>query len=208
MSSWFDWIDIGGWWQNTQSAAGTGTVFLIGLVLVVLAVASWATNALSLPGNWGIVLLAGIAAAFIPTSFASNHDGTMLMDWATVVVLVLLAGFGEFLEVIAGAAGAAKKGAARRSVALSLIGAMTGSIAGATVGVPVPLVGPLIGAVLGGAVGAFGGAYLGEYWKGLATHEDRVAISSAAFTGKIAGTAAKILVGAVMCAAFTVSLVV
>lgn len=210
MSGCFDWIDWNAWWQNTQSAAGSGTVFFffIALLLVVLAIASWATNAVSLPGNWGIVLLAVIAAVFIPTSFSADHDGTMLMDWPTVIVLVILAAIGELLEVVAGAAGAAKKGASRRSVALSLVGAMAGSIAGATVGVPIPVIGPLVGAVFGGAVGAFGGAYLGEYWKGIATHEDRVAIGSAAFTGKIAGTAAKILVGAVMCAAFTVSLVI
>lgn len=210
MDAWFDWTT---WWENTQAFAGSGTVVLIGVFLVLLAIASWATNAVSMPGNWGIVLIAAIAAVFIPSRFGEPQTSTidevtMLMDWPTVVVLLLLAGLGEALEMIAGAAGAAKKGASRRSVALSLVGAMAGSIAGAMAGVPIAVVGSLIAAVLGGAIGAFGGAYLGEYWKGVATHEDRVAIGSAAFTGKIAGTAAKILVGAVMCAVFAVSLVV
>lgn len=205
MTSWLDWH---AWLDTAGNVAGGGTVVMIGLVLVILVVLSWATNAISLPGNWGIVLIAGLAAAFIPASFSSGLSGPMLMDWPTVIGLLVLAGLGELLEMVAGAAGAAKKGASRRSMALSLVGAMAGSIAGATVGVPIALVGPLIGAVLGGAVGAFAGAYLGEYWKGIASHDDRVAVGSAAFTGKIAGTAAKILVGAVMCAAFTVSLVV
>lgn len=205
MSGWFDWQ---GWWNSTQAAAASGSVVLIGLLLVTVAIASWATNALSLPGNWGIVLLAAVSAAFLPRSFAPQHDGSMLMDWPTVVVLFVLAGVGELLEVVAGAAGAAKRGASRRSIVISLFGAMGGSIVGAAFGVPIPIVGPLVGAVLGGAVGAFGGAYLGEAWKGIASHEDRVAVSSAAFTGKIAGTVAKIIVGAVMCAVFTVSLVI
>lgn len=209
MSSWFDWSAWVEWmspvWGGAQSAAGLGTVILIGILLVVLAVLSWMTNAFSLPGNWGVVLLA-VVAAIVPTRFAADHDGTMLVDWPVIVVLLALAGLGEFLETVAGAAGAAKKGAARRSMLLALVGAMTGSILGATMTIPIPIVGPLIGAVLGGAAGAFGGAYLGEAWKGTA-HEDRVAIGSAAFTGKIAGTAAKIFVGAVMCAVFAVALV-
>lgn len=203
MISTFDWTP---WWEGTQSAAGTGTVILIGFLLVVAAITSWSTNVFSLPGNWGVVFFAAVGLV-VPRSFEADYNGPMLMDWPTVAVLFVLAGVGEFLETVTGAAGAAKRGAARRSMVLSVIGAMVGSIVGATAGIPVPLVGPLIAAVLGGALGAFGGAYLGEAWRGSA-HDDRVSISSAAFTGKIAGTAAKILIGAVMCGVLTVSLFV
>lgn len=202
MSSWLDW---NAWWDWLGSAASVGGVFFIGLLVVVGSVTSWAMNIFSLPGNWGVLAIAALAAAFAPSSFDASHDGTMLIDWPTVAVLFVLAVAGEGFETVASAAGAAKRGASRRGMALALIGAMAGSIAGATVGVPVPVIGPLIGAVVGGALGAFGGAYAGEAWKGTA-HGDRVAIGNAAFSGKIAGMAAKVLIGAVMCAAVTASM--
>ena len=88
------------------------------------------------------------------------------MTWTTVAVLVCLAVVGEIIEFGAGAAGAAKQGASRRAIALSMLGAMLGSIFGLATGAPIPVLGSFVMAVLGGAAGAFAGAYLGEAWKG------------------------------------------
>lgn len=85
------------------------------------------------------------------------------LNWWAVGVLVALAGVGELLELIAGAA---KYGTSRRAILLSMFSAMVGSIVGALVRIPVLFVGPIIAALGDGALGAFGGAYLGETWEG------------------------------------------
>ena len=110
-----------------------------------------------------------------------------------------MAAVGEVLEFAAGAAGAAKQGASRRAVALSLVGALVGSIGGVMVGAPVPVLGSFVMALVGGAAGAFAGAYLGETWKGRAEHE-RIAAGQGAFVGKIWGTLGKLACGAVIVA--------
>ncbi|NOX55064.1 MAG: DUF456 domain-containing protein, partial [Planctomycetes bacterium] len=117
--------------------------------------------------------------------------------WITVIVVAALAVAGEVLESMAGAAGAVKLGASRRSVILSLAGAVVGSIAGASVLAPVPVIGLPLGAVGGGAVGAFCGALAGELWKGKHGAE-AVAVGKAAFAGRLWGTAGKLVIGAVM----------
>ena len=96
-----------------------------------------------------------------------------------------------------GAAGAAKQGGSRRSVILSVAGAIVGSLGGAIIGLPVPIIGSAIAAVFGGSIGAFAGALAGESWKGRSL-EHGIAIGQAAFMGRILGTAGKLAVGAMM----------
>ena len=48
-----------------------------------------------------------------------------------------------------------------------------------------------------GAAGAFVGAYAGEAWKGRG-EEQRIAVSKAAFVGRLLGTVGKLGVGAIM----------
>jgi hypothetical protein len=83
------------------------------------------------------------------------HDGSRGVMWNTVWILLTLAVAGEIVEFLAGGTGAANRGASRRSIWLSLIGALVGSVGGAIVGLPIALVGSPIAALLGGAVGAF-----------------------------------------------------
>ena len=106
---------------------------------------------------------------------------------------------GEIIEFGAGAAGAAKQGASKRGVALSMVGAIVGSILGLMAGVPIPIpvVGSFVMALVGGAAGAFFGAYMGETWKGR-PEEHRVAVGRGAFSGRIWGTVGKLAVGAIM----------
>ena len=180
-------------------AATDAGYWLLVVSLVAAAVAAWATNFVTLPGNWLVVAIAIGGAVFA-------YDGEPFLSWAAVGVLFALAVVGEGVEFLASAAGAAKHGASRRGVTLSIVGAMAGSLLGAGVGVPVPVVGPLLGAVLGGAVGAFAGAYLGEWWKRDRQHRDRMSIAAAAFGGRMVGTVGKLLVGSVMLVVFTVAL--
>lgn len=165
--------------------------YVSALLLIVASAAAWLVTLLTLPGNWLIVLFAALFAWLFPA------DAGRGITWITIGWLVALAAAGEILEFVSSAAGAAKQGASRRAVVLSLVGAMLGTIGGLAVGLPIPVIGPLVVAVLGGAVGAFAGAYMGEWHAGRA-ESDRIAAGHGAFTGKLWGTLAKLVAGAIM----------
>ncbi len=167
--------------------------YLWAALLIVASCIAWLLSLVTLPGNWLIVGFAALFAWLVPVT-----DGRGV-SWVVVIGLLVLATFGEVVEFMAGAAGAAKKGASKRSVILSIVGAMIGSIVGLTIGTPVPVIGSFVMAVGGGALGAFAGAYLGEAWKGR-PEEHRVAAGKGAFSGRLWGTMGKLAVGAVMVA--------
>ncbi len=180
-------------------AAPLWVYWLGGIVLLLANVACWVATFFTLPGNWGIVLLAALFVVLIP-----EQENGLGLNWWEVGVLVALAGLGELLELIAGAAGAAKHGASRRAILLSMVGAMVGSIVGAFLGVPVPFVGPIIAALGGGSFGAFVGAYLGETWNGR-TNAEKLSISQAALVGRLLGTFGKLVAGVAMVTYATVA---
>jgi uncharacterized protein len=167
--------------------------FLWAVLLVAVGCAAWFLTLVTLPGNWLIVAAAAVFALLLP------EDAGRGITWITVGILVGLAILGEIIEFGAGAAGAAKQGASRRAIVLSIIGAMVGSITGLAIGAPIPILGSFIMAVLGGAAGAFAGGYLGEAWKGR-TEEERMAVGRGAFSGRLWGTVGKLAVGAIMLA--------
>jgi uncharacterized protein YqgC (DUF456 family) len=167
--------------------------YLWALLLVAGSILAWLLNLVALPGNWIVVGLAALFAWLLPVQAEQG------MSWTTVVVLLGLAVLGEVIEFVAGAAGAAKQGASRRAIALSIVGAVMGSLVGLGIGTSIPIIGSLVMAVLGGAAGAFAGAYVGEVWKGRAEQE-RMAAGRGAFFGRIWGTVGKLAVGAVMLA--------
>ena len=176
----------------------TWIYWLCCILLLLANIACWIATFFTLPGNWGIVVLAALFAFFLP-----EQENGLGVSWPAVGGLAVLAAVGELLEFVAGAAGAAKQGASRRSMVLSLVGATVGSIGGAIIGVPIPVVGPIVAALGGGAAGAFAGAYLGETWKGRADHE-KLSISKAALVGRLLGTVGKLFVGIAMVAYATV----
>jgi uncharacterized protein YqgC (DUF456 family) len=169
----------------------TWVYFLWALLLVLASGLAWLTTLFTLPGNW---LIAGFAALFAWLIPVVDGRG---VTWQTVFVLLGFALFGEIIEFGASAAGAAKQGASKRGIALSMVGAIVGSILGLTAGLPILIIGPFVGALIGGAAGAFFGAYMGETWKGR-PEADRIAVGRGAFAGRIWGTVAKLAVGAVM----------
>ena len=167
--------------------------YTLAVLFVLLNVCALAANLFTMPGNWIIVGLTVLFALFV---HLPSGAGISLWSAGVVVALALL---GELIEVVAGAAGAAKSGGSRRGMILSMVGAMLASMAGASLGffIPIPVVGPLIGAVAGGAVGAFAGAYAGESWKGR-SEDQRFAIGRAAMIGRVLGTVGKLGIGAIM----------
>jgi len=167
----------------------TAFYYTIAVVLILASATCWVSLLFTLPGNWVMALLA--------TLFALSYPDAEGMSWWTVGALILLAAVGELVEFVAGAAGAAKQGASRRSMVLAILGTMIGSLAGAIVGVPVPIVGSIIAALGGGALGAFAGAYLGELWKGKTSRES-MNVGTGAMVGRVLGTFGKLIVGAIM----------
>jgi uncharacterized protein YqgC (DUF456 family) len=165
---------------------------IVWAVLFVLAVlVFWFTNLLGLPGNWMIVGVAALYAWLIP------DDTRIAIGWPAVGVVTGLALLGEVVELAAGAAGVKKLGGSWFGAILALMGSVVGAIAGMIVGVPVPVVGSLLAALLFGGLGALAGALLGETMRGQ-SFEASLKIGHAAFWGRLLGTLAKAIIGAVM----------
>ncbi len=122
-------------------------LYYLCLVLLVLAMsAAWGATLFALPGNWVIVGLAAVFAVFFPAG--ADHG----LRWSAVGIAAGLALVGEVIELSAGAAGARRAGASRRSAIYALVGTVAGSILGAMVTIPIPVIGPIIGALGGGAL--------------------------------------------------------
>ena len=154
-------------------------------LLIALNCVALLSNLFLLPGNW---FMTGLLCIFLlATDF--GHGPT----WVVVLICFALAGLGELLELVMGSAKAAKKGASRRALAISMGLSFVCSIAGTFV-IPIPIVGSVIGAVLGAAAGAFAGAWLGEAWKGTESTL-RTEIGTAAMFGRLLGMLAKGVVG-------------
>jgi uncharacterized protein len=173
--------------------------YLLTTLVLAASTIAWLSNLLALPGNWIVVALAAAVA------FLATPPETITLGWPGVLVLVGLAAFGELVEFLAGAAGAAKSGASRRSIVLSIVGTFIGGILGAILGLPIPIIGSLVASLLGGAAGAFVGAYLGEQMIRKTTAES-LAAGRGAFIGRLLGVAGKLCVGAVMLVALGVAM--
>lgn len=168
----------------------TGTVILA-ILLVVLCIVAWATNLIALPGNWFSVALLAIYAWLGP------QESRASIGYVAVVIAFLCALLGEGIEFIAGAMGAQRAGASRKSTFYAVIGSMVGAIAGAVIGVPVPVIGSVLAAILFGGVGAAAGAMYGEWTDGRSWKENW-SIGHAAFWGRTLGVVGKVSVGLVI----------
>jgi uncharacterized protein YqgC (DUF456 family) len=161
------------------------------IVFALAVLAFWFTNLLGMPGNWLIVAASALYAWLIP------DDSRAALSWEVVGVVAGLAVLGELVELIASAAGVKKVGGSKRGAILALLGSVGGAITGMIVGVPIPVIGSLVAAVLFAGVGAMLGAMLGETWKGR-TADESWEVGKAAFWGRLLGTFAKTMIGALM----------
>jgi uncharacterized protein YqgC (DUF456 family) len=173
---------------------------LAAIALATIVAVGWLSQLVGLPGNWVIVIAAAAYAWWLPSDLRSA------VGWDTVIVLVVLAVLGEILEFAAAATGVSKVGGSRRGAVLALAGSIVGGIVGLVVGLPIPIIGPLAAGIVFGGVGALVGAVVGERWKGR-DFDTSLEIGKAAFVGRLAGTLAKAIVGAVMVAVTLVALV-
>jgi uncharacterized protein len=171
---------------------GPTTLTLLWALLFVLAVfVFWSLNLFGLPGNWLIV-----AASFLYAWLISG-DGSGVMRWTVVAIVTSLALVGELVELGASATGVRRVGGSRRGAVMALIGSVVGAMTGLFVGVPIPVIGSVIAAFLFAGLGAFFGAMLGELTAGRSLTSSWK-IGRAAFRGRLFGTLAKALIGAVM----------
>jgi uncharacterized protein YqgC (DUF456 family) len=162
-----------------------------GIGLVLVSALAWLLNLIALPGNWVAVALLALYAWLGP-----DH-GRLDLGWPVVAAAFLLALVGEIVEFAAGALGAQRAGASRRSTLFAIIGSVAGALLGAIVGIPIPVVGSLLAAILFGAVGATAGAMYGEWSDGKSWRESWT-IGHAAFWGRLLGTLGKLLAGALI----------
>ena len=168
-------------------------VVLMAFTLVVGCVAAWLTNLVALPGNWICVLLMAFYAWLGPA------EGRVAIGYGAVLAGFAFALLGELFEFLAGALGAQRAGASRKSTLYSILGSIAGAMTGALVGVPVPVIGSVIAAILFGGIGAAAGAMYGEWSDGRKWKENWV-VGHATFWGRTIGTMGKITAGLVIVA--------
>jgi uncharacterized protein YqgC (DUF456 family) len=151
--------------------AGRATVLVFGGASLFL-------NALGLPGNWVLLLLAAGYA------WLSHFDR---VGFGTLGVLAGIAVLGELLELVVGLAWTAKKGATKRGT----LGAFLGGLGGALLASGWI---PPIGALFGAFAGTFAGAYLLEY-SAEKKKDAALRAGRAAFVGRIVASGIKTLCG-------------
>lgn len=159
--------------------SGEALMGLVGrIALLVLGASALFLNALALPGNWILLLLAAGYAWL--TEFAR-------LGWGTLGILAGLAVLAEALELVVGLVWTAKRGATRRGTLGAFVGGLLGAVATAQIAPP-------FGPMLGAFGGVFAGAYLFEYW-GQRKTDAALRAGRAAFLGRIVAAAVKTLCG-------------
>lgn len=158
-------------------------VYVSAMLLTVLNLSFWVGILFNLPGTWLMVLVTAMLRWWQP--------GYVQVSWTVLGVAAGLAGLGEALEFVLGAAGSRHAGGSKRAAALAIVGSLVGGIMGTAL--PVPIVGTLIGACLG----AFAGSLIGDLWAGRPLFRSVEAGWGAAI-GRLWGTISKLAVGAVI----------
>ena len=162
------------------------TWFLFGSVLIL----ALPLQLLGLPGTWLLVANAALLR------WATGPDW---LDYHTVIVLLVMAATGEFLEFFTAIKGARSGPDVRGAIAASLVGALVGGLLGAPI-----MFG--LGAIPGMAIGAwcfvFAVALMGGHGSAGAA---RAALG--ALTGRLKGTAAKMTIAVAMVAVIIISLI-
>ena len=169
---------------------------VIGIFFTLTAALCALATLLGLPGIWMMIILAGIIDLLDVMVF----DQEISFGWISLLIAILLAALGEFLEFLAGAAGAKAGGANRRGIVGALFGGFFGGILG-TFFIPIPLVGTFVGAAIGAGLGAF----LGEITKSGATISGSLKPAGGAAAGRVAGTLSKTVIAAVTWIALSIA---
>ena len=160
--------------------------YIAATVFTILGMGCLVTVVIGVPGTWIMILLA-IGLEFLQRLWAPTGSDWLFPIWIFIVVIVI-AGVGEVLELVAGAYGAKKGGASRKGMLGALIGGIFGAIIGTFV-IPIPLIGSLIGALMGCAAGAIVGELNNE---GDTRLKETIKPAAGAVIGRVLGTLAKL----------------
>ena len=161
-------------WVHQYSAA---------LLVVFGGAVGVALTALTLPGIWFTIALAGLAQWW----HMDHFQGRVMFNWWTLGACVALGLAAEAIELCASAAGAARAGGSKRGAALSILGAFFGAIVG-TFLIPVPIAGTIVGAALGAGLAAI----VGERWAGKTDWKQVGRIGAGAAAGRLAASIVKV----------------
>ena len=160
--------------------------FLFGSVIIV----ALPLQLLGLPGTWLLV-----ADAFLFRWL----QGPDLIDYHTVIILGLMALLAEVLEFLTAVQGARSGPPVRGAAVASIVGAFAGGLAGAPI-----MFG--LGALPGMAIGAWLAVFIVALTGG-ATISAASGTALRAMTGRIKGTALKVIIAVAMVAVIITSLV-
>jgi hypothetical protein len=116
--------------METSTLAWIGLAAMIGSLFLI---------PLGLPGVWVMISILFLGVL-----------GGLVSPWI-FFLLILLAGFAEFLEFVAMGRMTSRYGGTGRT----FWGAILGGLAGALIGTPIPIAGSLVGALIGTVSGAF-----------------------------------------------------
>ncbi len=152
------------------------------LLLLLVLIAGWLVTIVTLPGLW---LMAGALALFGLITGWGTYVG-----WHSVIVMLILAGIAEVIEISAGAIGSKVGGGRRRG----MIGALVGGIVGAIFFTGIAFF--PVGTIIGVCLGSFLGAAIAELSDRGVGHSLRVGVGAAG--GRFAGILVKLAFGFVM----------
>ncbi len=169
-------------------------------LLISVVSLSWFATLVGLPGNWAIVCAMALYV------FLGPQTGSLAIGGVVLAILLATALLGEAAEVLAAALGVTKRGGSKRGAAMALVGSLVGGITGLFVGTPIPVIGSVVASLALAAFGALLGAVIGEQWAGRDIAHS-LKVGEAAFWGRLLGTLAKLLFGAVMVTVVCVALV-
>lgn len=170
------------------------------ITLVVLSVGSWIGSFFRFPGNWVVVVMAGLSAHFVPI-----RTGVPGIAWMTVGVLGGIALVGELVEYFLGRSSGQAGGVHRRSLTIALVGGISGALIASALPLPIPLIGASLSPILGAIGGAWGGAYVGEVFYSERPGWSRLKIQTSLVT-RLLGTVGKLVAGLTMLAILTSAL--
>ena len=159
-------------------------IYFWATILVLVNAVWWGLTFFALPGNWLMIISAGLLAWW-------KWDEGVFSIY-TLIAITVLAAAGEVIEFFAGIGGAKKAGAGWLGALGALAGAVMGAIAG-TFMIPIPFLGTLIGACAGAGLGTWAIEHLGGK-----KMEDSVRSGVGAGVGVFVGTAGKVAIGVVI----------
>ncbi len=87
-----------------------------------------------MPGNWGLVIVAGLGFYF------AAPESALHVSLTVVIVMIVVAGIGEILEFVASSLGVNKLGGSKKGALLAVVGRLQSNCWNDS-GVPIPIIG-------------------------------------------------------------------